>query len=219
MRSWTRKRRWPLVEVVVVVVAVGHDAAGQEQVAKDPAKGAVTARSNPLVERWQREAAEYRVVLQTSTETVPSLRPVLALDSTNPMRFDDGVSLLWVADGRPQVFACFFRYEGRVKEAHEFHSLATVPMVTSLGGRALWHPKGEGIRPKPIAGSPPAGHDGCGAASTDARAGPRIQSVGRPGKGGHRASAAFAAALSLRIEVGWRVVRFRHGDRSGSAIL
>ena len=154
MPSWTRKRRWPVVKVVAAVLAVGVDAASQEQVAKDPAKGAMTARSNPLVERWQREAAEYRVVLQTSPETVPSLRPMLALDWTNPMRFDDGVSLLWVADGRPQVVACFFRYEGRVKEAHEFHSLATVPLVTSLGGQALWHPQGKGIVLKSIAGAP-----------------------------------------------------------------
>jgi len=156
MPTWTRNRRWPLVMVAAAALAAALDASGLEQVAKDRVRGAVAARDNPLVERWKREAADYRVVLQTSPETVPSLRADSALDWTNPIRVDDGVALLWVADGRPQVFACFFRYkwEGHVGEAHEFHSLATVPLVASLGGRPLWHPQSPGIRPEPFPGVP-----------------------------------------------------------------
>ena len=121
---------------------------------------------------WKREAADYRVVLETSPETVLSLHAESALDWTNPIRISGGVALLWVADGRPQAFACFFRYkwEGRVQEAHEFHSLATVPLVASLGGRPLWHPAGPGIRLEPIP-APPAGGDGCGTTSPDPRPG------------------------------------------------
>jgi hypothetical protein len=137
-------------------VAGALDSLAQEKVAKDRPPGARAARNNPRVERWKREAADYQVVVESSPEIVPSLRTESALDWSNPIRGDDGVSLLWVADGRPHVFACFFRYKaGRsVEDAHEFHSLATVPVVASLGGRTLWHPRGPGIRPAPIPGVP-----------------------------------------------------------------
>ena len=154
MAIWTRNRRWLLIMVVAATLVCTLDAPGQDQDAKGPARDATAARNNPLVERWKREAAEYRIVVQTSPETVPSLRAEPALEWTNPIRADDGVCLLWVADGRPQAFACFFRYGGRVSEAHEFHSLATVPLVASLDRQPLWHPRGPGIRPETIPGAP-----------------------------------------------------------------
>jgi hypothetical protein len=157
MPTGMRNRRWLWVMVAAAALAAVLDAPGQDEdrVAKVPPPGAA-AGDNPLVERWKREAADYRVVLETSPETVLSLNAESALDWTNPIRISGGVALLWVADGRPQAFACFFRYkwEGRVHEAHEFHSLATVPLVASLGGRPLWHPAGPGIRPEPIPGAP-----------------------------------------------------------------
>ncbi len=220
MPTWMRNRRWSLVMVVAVVRwrSTRHDAPGQEQRAKDAGGGTAAARDNPLVERWKREAADYRVVLQTSPETVPSLRAEPALDWTNPMRGDDGVCLVWVADGRPQAFACFFRYGGNVSEAHEFHSLATVPLVASLGGRLLWHPRGRGDQ----AGSHSRPHLGPAASAAE-----RLRQMrGLPGdfkasvdleKGGTELRLLSQPLFSLRIKVRWRDLCVRHGDRSGSA--
>lgn len=98
--------------VVPAALAAGLHPSGQDQLATDRARSsAASAHDSPLVDRWKREAADYRVILRTAPEVVLSLRAESALNWTNPMRIDDGVSLLWVADGRPQVFACFFRYK------------------------------------------------------------------------------------------------------------
>jgi hypothetical protein len=150
-----RDRRWLCVMLATAALTAVLEAPGQDQVAKDATGGAV-AGDKPLVERWKKEAAEYRVVLETSPARVLSLQAESALDWTNPIRISGGVALLWVADGQPQALACFFRYkwEGRVQEAHEFHSLATVPLVASLDERPLWHPAGPGIKPVPIPGAP-----------------------------------------------------------------
>ncbi len=139
---------------VAALVAATY-APAQEQVKKD--RGSDPAgRSNPLVERWKREAADYRIVLHTTPETAPSLLADSTLDWTNPIRISGGVGLIWAAEGRPQAFACFFRYkwDGHVREAHEFHSLATVPLTATLHGQSLWHPQTPGIKFAPIPGAP-----------------------------------------------------------------
>src|SRR5262249_35575051 len=84
------------------------------------------------------------------------LRTDSALDWTNPIRVDDGVVLLWASNGRPVVIACFFRYKwrGHVGEAHEFHSLATAPVLATLKGETLWNPQRPGIKPEPIPDAP-----------------------------------------------------------------
>ncbi len=141
--------------VVAASLTTALEVPGQDQAEKAPAREAM-AGDKPLGKRWKREAAEYRLTLKTTPETVLSLQTESALDWTNPIRISGGVALVWVADGQPQAFACFFRYQwdGRVQEAHEFHSLATVPLVASLDARPLWHPVGPGIKPVPIPGAP-----------------------------------------------------------------
>ena len=160
-RSW-----WTFLTAALVAATY---ATAQEQV-RGRRGGDPAGRDNPLVERWKREAADYRIVLGTLPETSPSLLADSTLDWTNPIRLSGGVGLIWAADGRPQVFACFFRYkwDGNVREAHEFHSLATVPLSATLHGQSLWHPRAPGIEAAPSPGHP-VRRDARGATPADAR--------------------------------------------------
>jgi hypothetical protein len=146
-------RRWTLVIAAVSVVALplGLASRAQERVAKED------QQDRKLVDRWKREAAEYRIVAETEPETVLTLKPEPALRWTNPVRdTDDGLVFLWLARGKPAAVACFYRvrFEGRPTEAHEFHSLARVGLSASLEGRTFWSPTVAGVAPKPVPGAP-----------------------------------------------------------------
>ena len=151
----TRMRCWVLVAAVSLVA--GLYARGQDGASGDGSSGARKVLDEKLTERWKREAAEYRIVLRTEPETAPVLRDEPALRWTNPVReTDDGLVLVWLSGGRPEAVACFYRAKlfGRLTEAHEFHSLATVPLTATRGGGTVWAPRGPGVTPSPIRGAP-----------------------------------------------------------------
>jgi hypothetical protein len=153
------RRCWALAAVVGLVA--GLNARSQDGESIGGRKGAGQMLDEKLSQRWKREAAEYRIVLRTSPETLLTLRDEPALRWTNPVReTDDGLVLVWLSGGRPEAIACFYRAKlyGRTIEAHEFHSLATVRLTGSRRGQTVWAPGGPGITPAPIPGAPrPAG--------------------------------------------------------------
>ena len=73
MPTPTRWRCWALV--AAIGLAAGLNARGQEGTSGDGPAGAGRLVDENLTDRWKREAAEYRIVLQTEPESIPSLRP------------------------------------------------------------------------------------------------------------------------------------------------
>jgi hypothetical protein len=152
----TFPRRWAaaLTATVALILAASPTGFGQDS----PPKTAPPKRDAPeLLERWKREAANYRIVAHTDPETALALRDEPALHWTNPLReADDGLVLLWLSGGRPRAVACFYRarWDGRLHEGNEFHSLAPVGLTATLGGRTLWAPPVPGLDPRPIPGVP-----------------------------------------------------------------
>jgi hypothetical protein len=166
------RRCWALAAAVGLVA--GLNAGGQDGSTGNGRAGERRVLDEKLTERWKREAAEYRIVLQTKPETAPVLRDEPALRWTNPVRdTDDGLVLLWLSRGRPEAVACFYRarLDRRLTEAHEFHSLATVPLTATRAGRTVWAPRGPGVTPGPVPGGPQAGVDAFRTAPADARPG------------------------------------------------
>jgi hypothetical protein len=75
----------------------------------------------------------------------------------NPLRFKvDGIVLLWVSNGRPEVVGTIYRKEERgfVSERHEFQSLSDAPLTATFDGRVIWAPRVAGIALKPIPDAP-----------------------------------------------------------------
>ena len=143
-----------LIAVGTTVQGVG----GQDQ-APPKVDGKVKAGrlEDQLFARWKSDAAKYRIMVRTEPETPATLRAEPVLSWTNPVRGTyDGLVFVWLSGGRPSAAACFYRVlrEGRYFEAHEFHSLALVPLVGSLGDRTFWSPRGPGVTAKPIPGAP-----------------------------------------------------------------
>jgi hypothetical protein len=102
-------------------------------------------------------AARYRIVLGTDPPRPLTLQPEPVLWWTNPLRkTSDGASFVWVADGRPEVAACFYRYkaDGGEIEDHEFQSLSTSTLVGTRDGLVVWTPPQAGVTLAPVAGAP-----------------------------------------------------------------
>lgn len=123
-----------------------------------PAGTASTKGDGPgPLDRWKREAAEYRFAVPGRDGPGPALRDEPVLRWTNPIRdTDDGIALLWVDRGRPAAVACFYRvrWQGRATEGHEFHSLAPAGFTVTRDGGTVWAPRGAGFAPRPIPRAP-----------------------------------------------------------------
>jgi hypothetical protein len=125
------------------------------------ALGGTSAHDNAAERRRElddlkRAAAEYRI---TSDSTPPKnlvLVPGPTLHWTNPLRkTSNGAVFIWVAGGRPEVVASFYRYnfEGETREDHEFQSLATNGLTATRDGQKVWTPPTAGISLAPIPGA------------------------------------------------------------------
>lgn len=84
------------------------------------------------------------------------------LQWNNPARTgEDGATFVWTNRGRPVVIGSMFRYRTKdtIHSKHEFHSLATGPLLCRIGGETVWKPSLPGISfaPLPEAPSPALG--------------------------------------------------------------
>ena len=112
-------------------------------------------------ERWKelKEAAgRYRIERESDPPVTLTLRADPALRWNNPLRVAyDGAVFLWVAEGRPEVAASFYRYklaDGVPIEKHEFMSLSTASLTATYAGRVAWNPRTPGIAMEPVPGAP-----------------------------------------------------------------
>jgi hypothetical protein len=138
--------------LVVLLSAMGQAAAAGGARVQDIA----TERRRELDELKQ-AAARYRIV----TDSVPPKPMVLVsepvLHWSNPLRkTSNGAVFIWIADGRPEVIASFYRYnfEGESREDHEFQSLAMKGLLATRDGQKVWTPPTAGISLAPIPGAP-----------------------------------------------------------------
>lgn len=76
----------------------------------------------------------------------------------------DGAVFVWVADGRPEVVACFYRnvWGERPMEHHEFQSLADAPHTATSPRGVAWAPRAPGIEFKPVPDAPAPAADAAG---------------------------------------------------------
>ena len=137
---------------LALTLAVGSGWPGRTSAADEPAK------PGGGVAHFMAEAAAYRVGLEGEPPRDLALSPEPILKWSNPVRGTaDGAVLLWTDRGRPEAVASFYRYTGGTgepREAHEFTSLATGPMIARFEGQVVWTPR-TGIEPTRLPDAPP----------------------------------------------------------------
>lgn len=108
------------------------------------------------------QAADYRLAKKDQPDRPLRLLPQAVFRHSQPVRGDDiGAVYLWVDDaGAPAAVGTTFAYSsgnpGQRWIAHEFHSLATTPLVGRFRGSDAWSPAGPGVEWKPVPDAPNA---------------------------------------------------------------
>lgn len=108
-------------------------------------------------EDFKKAAGRYRITLEGESPQALALVTEPVLRWTNPLRkTSDGSVFLWLAGGRPEVVASFYRYGSPREETedHEFQSLATAPLTATRDGQVVWSPPGAGVVLAPVLGAP-----------------------------------------------------------------
>ena len=128
-------------------------ASAQEEKSKDTG-----ADRRVEFQEFKQAAARYRIVTESDPPKTTMLAPEPILHWTNPLRrTSNGAVFIWVADGRPEAVASFYRYayEGRTIEDHEFQSLMTTTGLTATrDGQKVWAAPTGGISLATIPGAP-----------------------------------------------------------------
>lgn len=118
------------------------------------------------LKEFKEAAASYAITREGDPPTQLQLVPDPALRWNNPLRIAyDGAVFVWVADGRPEVVACFFRNVRRgvpPMEHHEFQSLSEASLTAETRDGRMWISRQPGIALKPIPHAPAPAADPAG---------------------------------------------------------
>jgi hypothetical protein len=133
--------------------ATDKSASAQEEKPKD-----IGAGRRIEFQELKQAAARYQIVAESDPPKTMVLAPEPILHWTNPLRrTSNGVVFIWVADGRPEAVASFYRYayDGKTIEDHEFQSLMTKNGLTATrDGQTVWAPPTAGMSLATIPGAP-----------------------------------------------------------------
>lgn len=110
----------------------------------------------------QDHAAAYRLVPKDNPDAPLKMLPTAVFRHSQPVRGDDiGAVYLWVDDaGRPAALGTVFAYSyggpGERWVAHEFHSLASTPLIGKWRDAEGWSPSEPGVEWKEVPKAPEA---------------------------------------------------------------
>jgi hypothetical protein len=100
------------------------------------------------------DRAVMQIEVFPNSEAQDAAKPLVALRWANNARgSEDGMTLLYVADGRPLAAACLYPWDKRL--VHDFESISRGAIVARRDSQLIWQPKEAGVRFAPIPDAPP----------------------------------------------------------------
>ncbi|MGH7202079.1 MAG: hypothetical protein ACREJB_15855 [Planctomycetaceae bacterium] len=92
--------------------------------------------------------------LWTGPESATPAKPVPVLRWDNNARgSSSGLTVLYIADGRPEAVVCIYPWEGRL--THEFGSLSRGTFIAKRDGETIWTPQTPGVSFAPVPDADP----------------------------------------------------------------
>jgi hypothetical protein len=135
-----------LAAAVVLILACRWRAAADEPGAADPAE------ADPW--RGMIDGAIDRYQLSAGTDAPSPLEPRAVLRWDNNVRGSAlGLTVLYLAQGRPEAVCCIFPLDGKLY--HEFGSLSRGPLRASCSGEVPWRPDEPGVEFHTLGGARP----------------------------------------------------------------
>ena len=150
--------------VGLMAMAFAAQAAAQDDSAAKASGKEFRGQDAQRVAAWLQvtrdQAADYRLAKQDQPDHPLKLLPQAVFRHSQPVRGDDiGAVYLWVDDASaPAALGTVFAYSsgnpGERRVAHEFHSLATTPLVGQFRGAEAWSPAEPGVKWTPVPEAP-----------------------------------------------------------------
>jgi hypothetical protein len=136
----------PALAVAAAALAYCATAAAEEG-AEDPAAAELRGQIDASLEEFS---------LVTAPEGAPLARRVVLRWDNNARGSEQGVTLLYVAGGRPEAVCCVYPWDGNL--VHDFRSMSRGLVEARREGDVVWRPSAAGaeFRPIPEAGPPHA---------------------------------------------------------------
>jgi hypothetical protein len=113
-----------------------------------------TPASEPKSLRELIDAAVTSIDVLADADAKDPAKPLVALRWANNARgSEDGMTLLYVFEGRPLATACLYPWAGRL--VHDFESISRGNIVARRESQIVWQPKESGVKFAPIPDAPP----------------------------------------------------------------
>lgn len=134
---------------LLVPLAFAFVAAPCSLVAQD-----ATPASEPKSLRELIDAAVTSIDVLADADAKEPAKPLVALRWANNTRgSEDGMTLLYVSEGRPLATACLYPWAKRL--VHDFESISRGNIVARQDSQIVWQPKESGVKFAPIPDAPP----------------------------------------------------------------
>ena len=131
-----------------------QDAATSKAGAKQKSSTSGAAANEPATLRELMDAAVDDCRVYADADAKQPAETKIALRWTNNARgSEDGLTLLYVHEGRPLAASCIFPWAGNV--VHDFESLASTPPIARRSGLVIWRPQTSGVERAEIPDAPP----------------------------------------------------------------
>jgi hypothetical protein len=116
------------------------------------AQDASPARGEPKTFRELMDAAVHRVEVFADAQSKTAAKPIVALRWANNARgSEDGLTLLYVFEGRPLATACVYPWDKKL--IHDCEALGRGKLVARYAGDNVWHPEKSGVEFAAIPGA------------------------------------------------------------------
>jgi len=108
-----------------------------------------SSRAEPKTLRELIDDAVTSIDVLADAEAKEAAKPLVALRWANNARgSEDGVTLLYVFEGRPLATACLYPWSNRL--VHDFESISRGSIVARKDSQIVWQPKESGVKFAPI---------------------------------------------------------------------
>ncbi len=94
------------------------------------------------------ESLAWNELFVNDRSATPMMAKVVMRWTNNTRGSEDGMTVLYLADGRPEAVCCFYPWEKSLQ--HEFDSLSRGTLIAKRDGEVVWQPEKPGVRFQPV---------------------------------------------------------------------
>lgn len=134
-----------LVMLMLMLIVAANGFA--QEAATTPEDTATKKIASPL-RKLMDESLSWTELFANERSATPMTAKVVLRWANNTRGSEDGMTVLYFADGRPEAVCCVYPWEKTL--AHEFDSLSRGRLLAKRDGAVVWNPEKPGLRFLPI---------------------------------------------------------------------